>query len=267
MAPAPSPSNHPSPAKSSAPHSKLALKNLPYCPPGHPLRHRTSLTSSAKSPKPKSKLALRKDTQPFQIKLALKDDRQISLSERLIMASCKQKKRQNRPSFNGTMAAGPPLDGGKGFHSGWTDATAQPKIDVGTQRAQTCQKKKLTWRTKGGNSFRGLGLKNARNAKRNSLNSRSGYHFPQGSDQPPTPPVAAPLDIVGVLTQLTMVREIKQAQRNLFQWRFKWCRSLRRFRYRTRKRTCLFRYFTRSLTLWILQSQPFSQQYLIHRQV
>ena len=86
---------------------------------------------------------------------------------------------------------------------------------MGTQRAQTRQKKKLTWGTKGGSSFGGLGLKDARNAKKNRLKPRSGYQFPQGSDQPPTSPVATPLGVVGVLNQLTMVRKIKNAQEKL----------------------------------------------------
>ena len=53
--------NHP------RPHTKLALKDLPYCLPGHPLQCRTNHTSSAKSPIPKSKLALRKDKQPSRL--------------------------------------------------------------------------------------------------------------------------------------------------------------------------------------------------------
>ena len=170
--------------------------------------------ASAKSSTPKSKLAPKKDRPLYQIKLARRDNKRISLSKLLTISSCKQKKK-NRSLFKGTMAAGPPLDGGKGFPSSWTTATEQPKIDVGTQRAQTRQKKKLTWGTKGGNSFGNLALKDARGVKKNCLKPRSGYQFPQGTVQPPSTTMAAPLDVVGVLNQLSMLREIKLAREKL----------------------------------------------------
>ena len=116
-------------------------------PPGDPRRwpHFKKLRlarASAKSSTPKSKLTPKKDRQLYQIKLALREYRQISLSKRLAITSCKQKKiTPKKPSFSDTWTAGLPLNGGKGFHSGWTNATEQPKIDVGTQRAQARQKR------------------------------------------------------------------------------------------------------------------------------
>ena len=114
---------------------------------------------SAKSSTPESKLAPTTDRQPYQIKLAIKENRRVSLSERLTIKSCRQKKtpRRTKPSFSDTFAVGPPVNGNKGFPSGWTTrisrwttATEQPKINVGPQRAQTRQKEKLTWGTTGG---------------------------------------------------------------------------------------------------------------------
>ena len=180
--------------------------------------------ASVKSSTPKSKLAPTKELTPkkdrplYQIKLARRDNTQIcSLSELLTISSCRQKKtpRRKKPSFSDTFAAGPPVDGIKGFPSGWTTATEQPKIDVGTQRAQTHQKEKITWGTKGGNSFGNLALKDDRKVKKTGLKPRSRYQFPQRTVQPPTPTAAAPLNIVGVLNQLSIMREIKLAKEKL----------------------------------------------------
>ena len=172
--------------------------------------------ASAKSPK--------KDRPLYQIKLAQEDDKQISLSELVIISSCRQRKtpRRKKPSFSDTFAAGPPVNGNKGFPSGWTTrisrwttATEQPKINVGPQRAQTRQKEKLTWGTTGGNSFGGLPRKDVRLGDKNGRKPRSGYHFPQITDKPPTSPEAAPLGVVGVLNQLSIMRELELAKAEL----------------------------------------------------
>ena len=165
-----------------------------------------------------------------QIKLALRDNTQVSLSKRLAITPGKQKKLPKKPLFSDTRAAGPPLHGGKGFHSGWTNATKHPKIDVETQRAQIRQKKRLTWGTKGGNSFGNLAIKDAQGVKKNCLKPRYGYKFPR-----------ARINLLRHLWQHHwMLSEflisyqccvrLSRPRRNSFPWRFKWCRSLRRFR-------------------------------------